>query len=136
MTFTDKVLYHEIHPAKLGVDVARFTLATYLFWQHRFLLGLAAVLVPAVLAAALIIVFADLERLRQSAFGRYFGRVMTRPVRAWGFAGMVIAWAAAWYHQPWLIVAGVLITLAAWFSGRWLRRRTSPNPCESKLTKD
>ncbi len=132
MTFTEKVLYHQAHPAKLIVDIARFTLAVYLFWKHRFVLALLAVLVPALLAAALIILFADLERIRQSRFGRYFGRVMTRPVRAWGFAGMVIAWAAAWYHQGWLIAAGVVITLAAWSSGRWLRRSTSPNPSGAK----
>ena len=131
MTFTQKVFYHEIHPAKLVVDVARFTLAAYLFWKHRFVLAVAAVLVPAFLAAVLIILLADLERLRQSAFGRYFARVMTRPVRAWGFAGMVMAWAAAWYHHVWLIAAGVIITLAAWFSGWRPRRRVPTNQSTS-----
>ncbi len=133
MTFMEKGTYIEIHPAKVAVDGARFVLAAWLFWHHRFVLGLAAILVPSVLAAALIVAFADLERLRQSAYGRYFGRVMTRPVRVWGFAGMVVAWTAAWHHAAWLIAAGVIITLAAWSSGFWLRRRPAANPSAPKL---
>jgi len=36
MDFTEKVLYHQIHPAKLTADVTSSFISTYLLWRRRF----------------------------------------------------------------------------------------------------
>src|SRR5829696_9704847 len=36
MDLSEKVLYHQIHPAKLAADVSGSLLSTYLMWRRRF----------------------------------------------------------------------------------------------------
>ena len=119
MDFSEKVLYHQIHPAKLAADVSAAFISTYLIWQHKFGLAMLSAFVPAILASALVMRFADLERLKQSPFGHYIRPFMTRRIEAWRFAGQVVVWVGAWYHQFWLIPAGLAIVIAAWMSGLW-----------------
>ncbi len=121
MDFTDKLLYHQIHPAKLAADVTGSLISTYLLWRRKFGPAMLSAFVPAVLASAFVLRFADLERLRQSFFGHYIRRFMTPRIEAWRFAGQVVMWLGAWYHQFWLIPAGVAIVITAWTSGRWRR---------------
>ena len=119
MHFTEKVLYHQIHPAKLAADVTGSFISTYLLWRHRFGPAMLTAFVPAILASVLVMRFADLEPLKQSRFGHYIRQFMTRRIEAWRFAGQVVVWVGAWSHQSWLIAAGVVAVIAAWMSGRW-----------------
>jgi len=119
MDFSEKVLYHQIHPAKLAADISAAFISTYLVWQHKFGLAMLSAFVPAILASILVMRFADLERLKQSPFGRYVRQFMTRRIEGWRFAGQIVAWVGAWYHQFWLIAAGVVAVIAAWMSGLW-----------------
>jgi hypothetical protein len=68
-------------------------------------------------ASALIMTFADLGRERQSAFGAYVSRSMTRTMEAVRLAGDIILAVGAWFHSVALMIAGVAIILAAWLSG-------------------
>jgi hypothetical protein len=36
MDFGEKVLYHQIHPAKLAADISASLVSTYLMWRRRF----------------------------------------------------------------------------------------------------
>lgn len=36
----DKILYHQIHPAKLAVDIVGGVVSTWLSWRHELLLGM------------------------------------------------------------------------------------------------
>jgi hypothetical protein len=119
MDFTEKVLYQEIHPAKLAADITSSFISTILIWRHKFGPAMLSAFVPAILASVLVMRFADLERLKQSSSGRYVRQFMTQPIRAWRFAGQVVVWVGAWYHQFWLIAAGVVAVITAWMSGRW-----------------
>src|SRR5829696_3403246 len=80
MDFNEKVLYHQIHPAKLAADVSGSLLSTYLMWRRRFAWAMLAAFVPAVLASVLVIRYADLQRRKHSRFGRYMRRYMDRRV--------------------------------------------------------
>ena len=119
MDFSEKVLYHQIHPAKLAADVSASFISTYLLWQHKFGLAMLSAFVPAILASALVLRLADLERLKQSPFGQYIHQFMNRRIEAWRFAEQVMVWVGAWYHQFWLIPAGLAAVIAAWMSGLW-----------------
>jgi hypothetical protein len=65
MDFGEKVLYHQIHPAKLASDIGGSLLSTYLMWRRRFAWAMLAAFVPAALASVLVIRYADLEKRKR-----------------------------------------------------------------------
>jgi hypothetical protein len=119
MDFNEKVLYHQIHPAKLAADVSGSLVSTYLMWRRRPVWAVLAAFVPAVVASVLVIAYADLERRKHSPLGRYMQRYMNRRVEAWRFFGQVVIWVGAWYRVGKLIPIGWAIVVAAWASGVW-----------------
>ncbi len=120
MDFGEKVLYHQIHPAKLLADVGASLASTYLMWHRRFVAAMLAAFVPTFLASVLVIRYADLERRKHSRFGRYMRRYMDRRVLdAWRFFGQVVIWFGAWYRVGKLVPIGWAIVVAAWASGLW-----------------
>ncbi len=119
MTLAEKVLYHQIHPAKLAADVSGSVISTYLIWQHEFVAAMLGAFTPALVGSALVIRLADLERLRDSRLGRYVKRYMTRPIEAWRFGGQVVMWVGAWNRRWWSIPLGAAVVVAAWLSGLW-----------------
>jgi hypothetical protein len=120
MDFNEKVLYHQIHPAKLAADVSGSIVSTYPLGRRRFAWAMLAAFVPAVLASILVIRYADLERRKHSPFGRYMQRYMDRRVLdAWRFFGQVVMWVGAWYRVGKLVPIGAATVVAAWVSGLW-----------------
>jgi hypothetical protein len=90
MDFGEKVFYHQIHPAKLAADVGGSVVSTYLMWRRRFVAAMLAAFVSAVVASALVIRYADLERRKRSRFGRYVRRYIDWCVSAWRSFGQVV----------------------------------------------
>lgn len=117
LTFQEKSLYHQIHPVKLATDWGTGILALDLFWEHR--LGWASVvaLVPSVVVSFLIVRYAHLEHYKQSRFGRYIRRSMTRTVELVRFVGYAITATGAWVHALWMILLGLVVILLAWGRG-------------------
>ena len=125
MTFSEKVLYHQIHPAKLATDIGAALVSLYFFWQHRLVLGLVTHFAPPVAASALLVAFGTFEVQKNSRLGRYIAWHMTRAVEAIRLAGDIVMVVGAWVHSPAVIAAGLLMVIAAWTSGP-LRRRRKP----------
>jgi hypothetical protein len=122
MDFNEKVLYHQIHPAKLAADIGGSLVSTYLMWRRRFVAAMLAAFVPALLASVLVIRYADLDRRKHSRFGLYMRRYMDRRVvDAWRFFGQLVMWVGAWYQVGKLVPIGVATVVAAWVSGLWRR---------------
>ncbi len=119
MDLNEKVLYHQIHPAKLAADVSGSLVSTYLMRRRRPAWAMLAAFVPAVVASVLVIAYADLERRKHSPLGPYMQRYMNRRVEAWRFFGQVVIWVGAWYRVGKLIPIGWAIVVAAWASGVW-----------------
>jgi hypothetical protein len=117
MTRSEKILYHQIHPIKLGTDIFFGLSSLYFFWQHSLMLALVLHFAPPVLAPLLVISLADLEQQKNSTFGRYIKRMMTRRIEAIRFAGDIIMILGGWYRSYSLVIMGILIVLAAWLSG-------------------
>jgi hypothetical protein len=122
MDSNEKVLYHQIHPAKLAADIGGSLVSTYLMWRRRFVAAMLAAFVPALLASVLVIRYADLDRRKHSRFGLYMRRYMDRRVvDAWRFFGQLVMWVGAWYQVGKLVPIGVATVVAAWVSGLWRR---------------
>jgi hypothetical protein len=113
----DSYLYHQIHPAKLGTDIAAAFASLPLFWHHRLWLGVAVAVIPCVIASAVVLRFSDIDRLEHSAFGTYVGRYMTPAMQAVRLAGFIVMALGAWFQTPLAILAGTLIVLAGWLKG-------------------
>jgi hypothetical protein len=119
MDLGEKVLYHQIHPAKLAADVSGSLVSTYLMWRRRFVAAMLAAFGPATIASVLVIRYADLEKRKRSPLGRYMHRYMNRRVEAWRFFGQVVIWVGAWHRVGKLVPLGWAIVVAAWASGLW-----------------
>jgi cobalamin synthase len=112
MDFGEKVLYQQIHPAKLAANVGGSIVSTYLMRHRRFAWAMLAAFVPAVLASALVMRYADLERRKHSRFGRYMRRYMNRRVEAWVGAG---------YRVGKFVPIGWTIVVVAWACELWCK---------------
>ena len=117
MTLQEKILYHQIHPLKLFTDWSAGILALYPLWQNNLLPALLIAFIPPAIVSSILIRFANLERYRQSSFGKYVQQYMTRSVEAMRFAGYALMAIGAWYHVVWLIPAGLLVVILAWLRG-------------------
>lgn len=117
MAFQEKTLYHQIHPAKLFTDWSTGLIALYPFWHHNLIAALLIAFVPPIVASLIIVRCADLEKYKQSAFGRYVRQYMTRAVEATRFIGYGIMAVGAWIHAAWAIPVGLLIITLAWLRG-------------------
>jgi hypothetical protein len=136
LTRQERILYHQVHPLKLITDWGMAMLAAWLLWQHRLVLGLATGFIPSAVVTIPLTQFADLDRLKHTALGRYVavhnggtGRAsrhfsitrgsMTHAMEATRLAGLVIFWVGAWARQLWLLPVGVAVVLAGWVHGVW-----------------
>ena len=117
MEFAEKELYHQIHPAKLAVDIGATPVALYCFWLHELLPAIIITLVPSLIASAAIMRYADLEPYRSSGLGRYVKKYMTRAMEGLRSAGLLIMIAGAWFHVWQLFPVGILVVLSGWFRG-------------------
>src|SRR4051794_28640533 len=117
MDVYEKVLYHQIHPAKLLTDWGTLPVALYLLWHRRWRLALIVALVPSIIASYVLIRYADLEAYKQSRFGAYIARWMTRSIEGVRFFGAGVMIVGAWKRQAWMFPVGLLIILVGWFRG-------------------
>ncbi len=117
MTANERYLYHQIHPLKLLTDFGAGFGSLYPFWRHQLAAAFIILLVPPMVASLLILRFADLKGLKDSSFGAYVDRYMTRAVEAIRLIGMIIMAAGAWLHLVALIIVGLAVILLAWGRG-------------------
>jgi hypothetical protein len=117
MLLREKALYHQIHPAKVAVDVLTEPVSLFFFWRHDLALGLITHFAPPIMASVALMTFGGLERQKSSNLGRYVARHMSRGVEAVRFGGDVVMVFGAWYRAPLVIAGGLLIVALAWLGG-------------------
>jgi len=122
MTLNEKILFHQVHPAKLATDILSAVVSLYFFWQHELMLGLLTHFAPPPVASAAVMRLADLEPYKNSRLGFYLARYMTPTAQAARLAGDLITVVAAWYRFPLGIAGGLALILVAWSYGLVLRR--------------
>jgi hypothetical protein len=116
-------LYHQIHPVKLATDIGVTPISLYFLWQHRIAPAIIFGFVPPLLVTVAMMIWPpDLQRLRDSALGKYISKYMTPTVEVIRLLTLVpMAW-GAWTHNFWVIVLGLVILLMAWCNGLIVRR--------------
>ena len=123
MTLKEKLLFHQVHPAKLATDIGAAIVSLYLLWQHQLVLGLLTHFIPPPIGSAAVIRFADLDSYKNTRLGAYLLRYMTPIAQAARLAGDLITVGAAWYQSFAGILFGLAVIAAAWSYGWVLRRR-------------
>lgn len=126
MTLKEKGLYHQIHPLKLATDIGCEPLSLYILWRHGLVVGLATHFLPPIMASLVLIYCGDFEAIKRSRAGAYLRRHMTRAIEAIRFAGDMVMVLGAWFHQPSLIIMGLVVVVVAWWSGRFRKRNSQP----------
>ena len=89
-----------------------------LLWQHRLVAGLVTRYVLPAVGSATVVSSADIERLRDTAAGRYVLANMSPGAMAVRFAGDVVT----------LIALGLVIVAAGWSEGLVRYTREIPRP--------
>jgi hypothetical protein len=117
MNMQEKTLYHQIHPLKLFTDWGTGLVALYFLWQHNIVVGLIVAFVPSIVVTLLLVRIVNLERYKQSSFGQYIRKYMTRLMELIRFVGYAMMAIGAWYHIAWLIPLGLAVILLAWLRG-------------------
>jgi hypothetical protein len=120
VTRAERLLYHQIHPAKLVTDVATSFASCWLLWQAEWATAAVVAFAPSIVASALLLWRADIERLRDTPLGRYVATFMTRRVEAVRLGGQALMWIGAGTHVPWLIPFGFMVIVFAWLGGLWI----------------
>ena len=128
LTFAERALYHQIHPAKLFADLATALVGIDLFWQHQLVPGLIIALVPPALVSTVLLREADLDRYRSSPMGAYLRRFMPPWVLAVRLFGVAMAFYASWHHVPAGIYGGLALVAVCWANGLF---RGGPRPARS-----
>jgi hypothetical protein len=126
LTRQERLLLHQVHPAKLATDISVSVVSTVLFWRHRLVPGLLVFAVPAPVASA-VVLRRDLSGYRDSAAGRYVLAHMPPSMQAVRAAGAVAMAVGSWRRRPALIVAGLALVGLGWSHGL-LRPRATARP--------
>ncbi len=120
MNLQEKILYHQIHPLKLSTDITTGILSLIFLWFHSLWIALIIGIVPSILITLLIISFINLQKYKESNYGLYVKKYMTREVMILRGIGYVIAAFGAWFNSYGIVIFGFIILLFGWCSGKIL----------------
>jgi Putative peptidoglycan binding domain len=118
MTLNERILYHQVHPAKLAADIAAEVISLYFFWQHALAPALLTHFIPPILASAVLLGSGkDFGNIQRSRLGHYLRRYMTPAAQLTRLLGDVVTVFAAWWHSLLGIAVGLLVVVGAWGFG-------------------
>lgn len=121
MTLADKVLVHQVHPAKIGVDAAGSVISYLLLWKAQPRAAIAARTLLPVLGSLAVLSLADLDALAQTRRGRYVLAHMPPSAQAVRLAGDAVMGVGARRHSVLLLVAGAAVVAVGWSHAVWPR---------------
>jgi hypothetical protein len=121
-----RLLVHQVHPAKLGVDITASVVSTVLLWQHHLSGGLLVRYLLPPLGTLLVLSFGDVDRRAGTFAGQYILEHMPPVLVAIRLAGDTLMALGAWRRRPACIALAVLLIALGWSHGMMaplLRRR-------------
>ena len=131
MQVADKVLVHQVHPAKIGADAMASVVSNALLWRGRTKAALAVRAVLPVAGSVAVLTLADLDALAQTAPGRYVLAHMPPSAQAVRLAGDALMGLGARRRSVALLLVGATAVAAGWSHAAWPRTtaralRTAP----------
>ena len=123
MQLADKVLLHQVHPAKITADVTAAVISNVLLWKARPRAALAIRILLPVTSSLAVLGLADLEALAATAQGRYVRSHMPPSAQALRLVGDSVMAAGARRHKFTLMLAGAAVIAAGWMHPLWPRSR-------------
>lgn len=117
MNLPEKNLYQQIHPLRLATDWITGFAACYFFWQQDAVRALIIAFIPSLIVSLIVIRFADLERLKNSSFGRYFKRTYNKTVDLVRFGGFIIMAVSSWFQDLRFAGVGLFVIIGTWTYG-------------------
>ena len=121
MRLADKILVHQVHPAKLGADVTASVVSNTLLWRGRPKAALAVRVVLPVASSLAVFTLADLDGLARTAPGRYVLAHMPPSAQAIRLAGDALMSRGARRHSVALLLAGAAVVAVGWSHAAWPR---------------
>src|SRR5260370_39456894 len=113
----DAILVHQVHPVKLAFDIAASLVSNALLWQHRLAAGLASRYLLPIAGSALVLSFADIDRLRNTKRGQYVLHHMPPASTALRLGGHTLMAVGSWRRKPSWGGARTPLAAAGWAHG-------------------
>ena len=115
----DRVLVHQVHPAKIGADVTASLVSNVLLWRARPRAAIAVRVLLPLAGSAAVLRFADLDALARTGRGKYVLAHMPPSAQAVRLAGDALMGLGACRHRCALIIVGGAVVVAGWSYGVW-----------------
>jgi hypothetical protein len=119
MRFAEKIVVHQVHPAKIGADVTASALSNILLWNARPKPALAARILLPVAGSVAVLKLADLDALAKSRRGQYVRAHMPASAQAVRLAGDAVMGLGAHRRSTALVLAGAIVIVAGWSQAAW-----------------
>ncbi len=132
MTLKEKTLYHQIHPAKLFIDIAGTIAAVYFLWQQQLVAGIVLSFVLPIFISMVMIRTMNFDKQKNSAFGKYLEKNMSVSIESVRLVGLIVMLASGWWHIAEGIAGGFLIILATWMNGFFAKKADVPSAKNKK----
>jgi hypothetical protein len=117
----EKAVVHQVHLAKIGMDVTASVLSNVLLWKGRPKAALAARVVLPVADSLAVLAMADLDALAATRRGRYVLVHMPPSAQVLRLAGDALMGWGAHRRRVALLVAGAAVIAAGWSHAAWRR---------------
>lgn len=117
----DKMLVHQVHPAKIAADVTASAISNILLWRGRPKTALVVRVLLPVAGSAAVLGLADLDALATTRRGQYVLRHMPASAQAVRLAGDALMGLGARRRSAALLVAGAAVIAVGWSHAAWPR---------------
>ncbi|MFZ4620718.1 MAG: hypothetical protein ACOYNS_09175 [Bacteroidota bacterium] len=122
MTLIEKNLYSQIHPLRLFTDWVTGLYACYLLWYQELIPAMITAFIPSLIVSLVIVRFVNLEKVKNSPFGRYFKRTYNRTIDLTRFGGFVIMACASWMQFLPAVAVGLAVIIGTWTYGLFAKK--------------
>ncbi|NUN69040.1 MAG: hypothetical protein HUU02_04965 [Bacteroidetes bacterium] len=117
MNLIEKNLYQQIHPLRLATDWISGFVACYLFWQQEVAGGIIIAFIPSLFVSLVLMRFVELEKVKNSAFGRYYKRTHKQILDTLRLAGFAVMAIGSYNQSLPAAAAGLLLIIGTWTIG-------------------
>ena len=121
MQLAEKLIVHQVHPAKIGADVTASLVSNALLWRGRPRAALAVRLLLPAAGSLAVLTLADLDALAQTPRGRYVLAHMPPSAQAVRLAGDALMGLGVHRRSVVLLGAGAAVIAAGWSHAAWPR---------------